>query len=62
MKKNDLIVTCCFCGQSLTFDVALEISIKTDKTTDEWQTVYSHTKCLDDRLNKDVPRLFEVTD
>jgi hypothetical protein len=58
-KTNELVVECCFCGQGLSFDSAVEIAIRVDKNSDEVQAVYSHKNCLDDRLIKSIPRILE---
>ena len=60
MKDDEFIVACCFCGQSLSLDKAIEITIKINKTTDELQTVYSHAKCADKALHQSVPRGFDL--
>lgn len=58
--KEEIIVACCFCGQSLPFDKGIEITIKIEKATDEVQTVYGHKKCLDKVLHQSVPRGFNL--
>jgi hypothetical protein len=60
MADNEIEVTCCFCGQGLPFDEAIEITIKINKQTDELQAVYSHSKCIDSALHQSVPRGFDI--
>jgi len=59
MKDKELEVMCCFCGQGLSFDKALEIAIRADGE-EAVQAVYAHAKCLDKILHKSVPRGFEL--
>ena len=56
MKDKDLEVVCCFCGQGLAFDKAIEITIKINEDADEVQAVYAHINCLDKALHQSVPR------
>jgi hypothetical protein len=60
MKDDQLKATCCFCGQSLSLDKAIEITIKINRMTDELQTIYSHTRCIDKAFHESVPRGFDV--
>lgn len=46
MKDKELGVQCCFCGQGLSFDKAIEIAIRIDKGTNEEQAVYAHANVL----------------
>lgn len=62
MTTSQTQVVCCFCGQPISFDNAIEIAIKLEKGSEEIQAVYSHSKCLDKVLDKSVPRGFDVTD
>lgn len=56
---DENIMMCCYCGQSITFDVSIEITIANDRESDEVQTVYSHSNCLDKALHETVPRGFK---
>ncbi|HMG91816.1 MAG TPA: hypothetical protein VK589_17280 [Chryseolinea sp.] len=60
MKDKELQVVCCFCGQGLPFDKAVEITIRIDREADEVQAVYAHPKCIDKALHQSVPRGFEI--
>lgn len=51
---------CCFCGQGLTFDRAVELVIRADRETEEVQAVYAHPKCLDKVLHQNVLRAFKL--
>jgi hypothetical protein len=62
MTDNQVQVICCFCGHYVPFHNAIEITIKSEKELDEIQAVYSHSKCLDKALDKNVPRSFEIID
>jgi hypothetical protein len=60
MKDKELEVMCCFCGLGLTFDKAIEITIRVDREEDEVQAVYAHAKCLDKVLHQSIPRGFDL--
>jgi len=62
MADSQTQVICCFCGQSIAFDNAIEITIKPERESGEIQAIYSHSKCLDKVLDKSVPRTFEIID
>ena len=57
--SEELRVLCCFCGKDSTFHNSIEITIQSDKNTDEVQAVYAHAKCLNKVLHRSVPRGFE---
>jgi len=60
---NETKTTCCFCGQSLTWDDGVEITLRENKEDEmERQTVYAHLKCIDELLDKSVPRYFKTQD
>lgn len=59
MKDKKLEIMCCFCGQGLPFDSAVEIAISANRE-DEVQNVYAHAKCLDVVLHPSVPRGFDL--
>jgi hypothetical protein len=52
----DDFVMCCFCGNSLPFDKAVQLSIFINKDYGESQTIFSHKQCLDNALHKEVVR------
>jgi hypothetical protein len=56
MIKEKNVVMCCICGESLSFDEAVQIEIKPPHLTIETQTVYSHKICIDKVLHKAIPR------
>jgi hypothetical protein len=59
MKEKELEVICCFCGQDLSRDKAIEIAIRADDE-EAVQAVYAHAKCLDKVLHQSVPRGFDL--
>ena len=59
MKDKELEVMCCFCGQRLSVDKAIEIAIRADGG-EAVQAVYAHAKCLDKVLHQSVPRGFDL--
>jgi hypothetical protein len=61
MPADQLQMMCCFCGQSVGLADAIEITIKPQSELDEVQSLYAHAKCLDKVLDKDVPRIFDIT-
>jgi hypothetical protein len=61
MTENKIM--CCFCGHDLTWDEGIEITLRQNKEEEmERQTVYSHFKCIDERLDGSVPRYFKTQD
>lgn len=56
MIDNNNLVMCCFCGESINLDLAVQIEIKPSLISDETQAVYCHRKCIDRMLHKNVPR------
>lgn len=56
MTEKEIIVMCCFCGEKVFLNAAIQIENTPSQTSIEKQTVYCHRKCLDKVLNKDVPR------
>ena len=62
MTTDDQHVSCCFCGQSLQFKDAVEISFRLKSDTEEFQTVYAHSSCFDKTLHASVPRLLNDSD
>lgn len=61
-KKSENIVMCCFCGESLNFEDAVQLTIHVDLTENESQTVFSHKQCLDKLLHKSIVRHPDLTD
>lgn len=55
--KIEQQVICCFCGDSLNFDSAVQISILVNKDENEAQALFSHKQCLDKVLHKSVVKL-----
>jgi hypothetical protein len=49
-------VSCCFCGERLDLNHAVQVTLRPPEALDEIQTVYSHKQCLNKILHKDVPR------
>lgn len=60
MENRELEIICCFCGESLSFDKSIEITIECDKGTKEIQAVYAHSKCLNKVLHKSILRGFNL--
>ncbi len=58
MKTKEQEVLCCFCGNYLLLDKAIEITINIDRESDDKQSVCAHAKCLDNVLHKSMPRAF----
>jgi hypothetical protein len=56
MAEKEIIVMCCFCGEKVFLNAAVQIVIIPSQTSNEKQGVYCHRKCLDIVLHKDVPR------
>lgn len=55
MKSNpNEIVMCCFCGESLAYKTAIQITISTTES-DKSQGLFAHSKCLINKLDKSVP-------
>ena len=59
MTQENPNVSCCFCGQSLLFEDAVQISICLTTNIEEEQGLFSHLSCLDNALDKSVPRLLD---
>jgi len=59
MENETVKVICCFCGESLNSLKAVEINIKVENQRDEYQTVYSHSECINSQLHPSIPRYFE---
>jgi len=53
---NKNYAMCCFCGERLDFDTAVQIQITPSQVSRESQVVYCHRECIDKVLHKDVPR------
>ena len=49
-------VACCFCGENLDYIDSVEINFGMISNPEETQTVFGHKKCLDNVLDKSVPR------
>jgi hypothetical protein len=62
MIENENFVMCCFCGERVVFSLAVQIAIKPSQLSNETQTVYCHSKCIDKVLHKDVPRHTDLTE
>ncbi len=59
-KVNE--VMCCFCGEGLYFDESIRISLAFPNDDQELQGFFSHKKCTNKVLHKDVvrhPGIFE---
>jgi hypothetical protein len=49
-----IVAMCCFCGENLDLDIAIQISIFLSQDSDESQTLFSHKQCLNNTLHKSV--------
>ena len=49
-------VVCCFCGASLEIDEAVSLVVFPQVNGEESQQLFCHKKCLNDRLDKSIPR------
>ena len=56
------VVMCCFCGNSLSFSDAIQLTIIIDKNSGESQTIFSHKECLNKQLHKSVVRYTDLLD
>jgi len=52
-------VMCCFCGESLLSERAMEITLRPPKARESPQALWCHPRCLEARLRPDVPLLSE---
>lgn len=59
-KTENIIVMCCFCGEGLNFEKAIQISILIESDSEASQGLFSHKECLDNVLNKNIPRGFDL--
>ena len=53
--SKSLNVICCFCGNSLKFNLAVELIIKPNPDSDELQTLYCHKNCLSGLIIESIP-------
>jgi hypothetical protein len=60
MTPENPSVVCCFCGQSLQFKTAVQVSICLTTVSDEVQGLYAHADCLDTTLHESIPRLWDI--
>jgi len=61
-NNTENIVVCCFCGDSLTLESSVQLSIFFDNNSDETQGLFCHKKCLDKSLHKSVTRHPDIFD
>ena len=54
-KPENNYVVCCFCGQQVHIEYAVQIVIYPNQD-DESQNLYSHKDCLNRVLHKTIPR------
>ena len=59
MALEDPNVSCCFCGHSVLFKEAVQISFCPTSNIEQVQVLYAHPGCLDKTLHASVPRLFD---
>ena len=59
MTPEDLNVLCCFCGQGLLYQDAVQISVCLTSNIEEVQGLYAHPTCFDKTLYESVPRLLD---
>lgn len=56
MTAESLVVTCCFCGNSLQAERAVVLAVYPSPDREESQTLYAHHRCLSQRLHASVPQ------
>jgi hypothetical protein len=54
-----LSVQCCFCGNSIEARDRDPLSLVIPVEPEGWQQLWSHEKCLRDRLHESVPVAFD---
>ena len=59
---DNIDVTCCFCGVSLTWEEAIPMTIRPSEDIEEQQFLFCHKKCLNDRLHPSIPRHPDLVD
>jgi hypothetical protein len=47
-------VMCCFCGETITLEDAVVLTIQSNYKNDEKQQLFSHKTCFIERVNKSV--------
>jgi hypothetical protein len=52
--NNKTTVCCCFCGQSLAYEKAVQLIATTEGMDDEKQTLFAHKKCLAECLHTSI--------
>lgn len=60
--KTEDYAMCCFCGDSLPIDKAIQLSIFIENGSIESQTIFSHKQCLNKVLHKSVLRHPDLLD
>ena len=54
---NEESVICCFCGENVKSNAAIEISFSSPQMDGGTQTVFAHPTCFDEKLHKSIPRI-----
>jgi hypothetical protein len=55
MDRNlNIDVMCCFCGETISYEKAVHLTIQINYRIEEKQQLFSHTTCLMKRINKSV--------
>jgi hypothetical protein len=55
IDSKPLNVTCCFCTNTLRFDLAVEITLKPNPYSVENQVLYCHKTCLSKLVHEKIP-------
>ena len=55
-EEKNTSVMCCFCGEGLEYSSAVQLSMKLNPDTGEYQGFFCHPKCLDKLLHSSIPR------
>ena len=62
MSSSESNPVCCFCGETLPFEDAVEMAFSAPENREAVQTVWAHARCLAERLHSDVPLLPDISD
>lgn len=48
------LVMCCFCGEAISIDEAVVLTVQSNYKNDERQQLFSHKACFTERVSKSV--------